>query len=37
MNLLTIGDYYKQRCGRAVEMIVTPCIVISYRGWVAAL
>lgn len=36
MNLLTIGDYYKQRFGRAVEMIVTMCIVISYLGWVAA-
>jgi SSS family solute:Na+ symporter len=36
MNLLTIGDYYKKRFGRAVEMIVTLCIVISYLGWVAA-
>ena len=33
---LTIGDYYKKRFGRAVEMIVTLCIVISYLGWVAA-
>lgn len=36
MNLLTIGDYYKKRYGRAVEMIITLCIVISYLGWVAA-
>jgi SSS family solute:Na+ symporter len=36
MNLLTIGDYYKKRFGRAVEMMVTMCIVISYLGWVAA-
>jgi len=36
MNLLTIGDYYKKRFGRAVEMLVTICIVISYLGWVAA-
>jgi SSS family solute:Na+ symporter len=36
MNLLTIGDYYKKRFGRLVEMIVTICIVISYLGWVAA-
>jgi len=36
MNLLTIGDYYKKRFGRAVEMLVTLCIVISYLGWVAA-
>lgn len=36
MNLLTIGDYYKKRFGRAAEMLVTVCIVISYLGWVAA-
>lgn len=36
MNLLTIGDFYKQRFGRTAEMIVTLCIVVSYLGWVAA-
>lgn len=36
MNLLTIGDYYRHRYGRAVEIIMTICIVISYLGWVAA-
>jgi SSS family solute:Na+ symporter len=36
MNLLTIGDYYRQRYGRTVEIIVSICIVISYLGWVAA-
>ena len=36
MNLLTIGDYYRQKFGRAVEVMVTICIVISYLGWVAA-
>lgn len=36
MNLLTIGDYYRQRYGRVVEVIMTICIVISYLGWVAA-
>jgi SSS family solute:Na+ symporter len=36
MNLLTIGDYYKQRYGRKVEIIVSICIVLSYLGWVAA-
>jgi SSS family solute:Na+ symporter len=36
MNLLTIGDYYRQRYGRVVEIIMTICIVISYLGWVAA-
>jgi len=36
MNLLTIGDYYRNRFGRRVEVLVTICIVISYLGWVAA-
>lgn len=36
MNLLTIGDYYRNRFGRKVEVLVTLCIVASYLGWVAA-
>jgi Na+/proline symporter len=36
MNLLTIGDYYRQRYNRPVEVMVSLCIVISYLGWVAA-
>lgn len=36
MNLLTIGDYYKAKYGRTVEVLVSLCIVISYLGWVAA-
>ncbi|MFM8551704.1 MAG: sodium:solute symporter family protein [Nitrospiraceae bacterium] len=36
MNLLTIGDYYRLRYGRSVEMLCTLCIVASYLGWVAA-
>jgi len=36
LNLLTIGDYYRKRFGRTVEIITTICIVISYLGWVAA-
>ncbi len=36
MNLLTIGDYYKQRYSRVVEILVSICIVISYLGWVSA-
>ena len=36
MNLLTIGDYYKQRYNRPVEVMVSLCIVISYLGWVSA-
>jgi len=36
MNLLTIGDYYRLRYGRLVEVLTTLCIVLSYLGWVAA-
>src|SRR5512147_2729327 len=36
MNLLTIGDYYKKRFGRTVEVLTTIAIVISYLGWVGA-
>lgn len=36
MNLLTIGDFYKKRYGRGVEVLTTIAIVISYLGWVGA-
>ena len=36
MKLLTIGDFFKQRYGRKVELIVSVCICLSYLGWVAA-
>ena len=36
MNLLTIGDFYRNKFGRTVEVLVTICIVVSYLGWVAA-
>jgi SSS family transporter len=36
MNLLTIGDFYRNKFGRTVEILMTICIVISYLGWVAA-
>ncbi|MBI3730158.1 MAG: sodium:solute symporter family protein [Burkholderiales bacterium] len=36
MNLLTIGDYYRNKFGRTAEVFVTLCIVVSYLGWVAA-
>ncbi|HEY6096378.1 MAG TPA: sodium:solute symporter family protein [Gallionellaceae bacterium] len=36
MNLLTIGDYYRLRYGRTVELIAAVCIVLSYLGWVSA-
>lgn len=36
MNLLTIGDYYRLRYGKTVELLTALCIVISYLGWVSA-
>jgi SSS family solute:Na+ symporter len=36
MNLLTIGDFYRVRFNRAVELIMTVFIMISYLGWVSA-
>lgn len=36
LNLLTVGDYYRQRYDRRVEVLCTLCIVASYVGWVAA-
>ncbi len=36
MNLLTIGDYYRVRYNRPVEVLCTLAIVASYLGWVSA-
>jgi len=36
MNLLTIGDYYRLRYNRTVEIACTLAIVGSYLGWVSA-
>ncbi|MGL4514164.1 MAG: sodium:solute symporter family protein [Lacipirellulaceae bacterium] len=36
MNLLTIGDYYRQRYGKSVEMTCSIVSILSYLGWVAA-
>ncbi len=33
---LTLGDYFRARYGRGVEVILTLCIAFSYFGWVAA-
>ena len=35
-NLLTIGDFYRQRFGRGVEVFCSVTIILSYLGWVAA-
>jgi solute:Na+ symporter, SSS family len=36
LNLLTIGDFYRQRFGRGVEVFCSGAIILSYLGWVAA-
>ncbi|MDY0743837.1 sodium:solute symporter family protein [Paucibacter sp. R3-3] len=36
MNLLTIGDFYRQRFGKGVEVFCSATIILSYLGWVAA-
>ena len=36
MNLMTIGDYYRARYGRTVEVLTSLAIILSYLGWVAA-
>ncbi|HCY62451.1 MAG TPA: sodium:solute symporter [Oxalobacteraceae bacterium] len=35
-NLLTIGDYYRQRYGKGIEVFCSVAIILSYLGWVAA-
>lgn len=36
LNIITLGDFYRIRYNRTVEVITTICIVLSYLGWVAA-
>lgn len=36
LNMLTVGDYYRLRYDRTVEVLCTLCIVASYLGWAAA-
>jgi SSS family transporter len=35
-NLLTIGDFYRERYGKGVEIFCSAAIILSYLGWVAA-
>jgi len=35
-NLITLGDYYRQRYGRSIELLCSIMIIASYLGWVAA-
>ena len=33
LNIITIGDFYRMRYNRPVEVLTTLCIVASYLGW----
>ena len=36
MNLMTIGDFYKKRYGKGVEVLTSLAIAASYLGWTSA-
>ena len=36
MDLLTIGDFYRKRFGKKVELACAFFIILSYLGWVGA-
>ena len=36
LNIITLGDFYRSRYNRTVELLTTLAIVVSYLGWVAA-
>ena len=36
MNVLTIGDFFRKRYGKVVEIFCSSAIILSYLGWVAA-
>jgi len=36
MDLLTIGDFYRKRYGKTVEVITSVAITASYLGWTSA-
>ncbi len=36
LNVLTLGDFFRMRYNRTVEILTSLCIVISYLGWVSA-
>lgn len=36
MNILTIGDFYRDRYGKKMELAASICLILSYLGWIAA-
>ena len=36
MKLITLGDFFRQRYNRPVEVVISTAIALSYLGWVSA-
>lgn len=36
LNIITVGDYYRLRYDRTIEILCTLAVVVSYLGWGAA-
>ncbi len=36
LDVLTLGDYFRDRFGRTAEILLSVCIAFSYLGWIAA-
>ena len=36
LDLLTIGDFYRRRYGKLVEVVTSLAITVSYLGWISA-
>ncbi len=36
MKLITLGDFFRQRYNRPVEVVISSAIALSYLGWVSA-
>ncbi|MHB1213874.1 MAG: high affinity choline transporter 1 [Thiobacillus sp.] len=36
MKLLTLGDFFRQRYNRPIEVVISLAIALSYLGWVSA-
>ena len=36
LDVLTLGDYFRDRFGRGAEILLSLCIAFSYLGWIAA-
>ncbi len=36
MKLITLGDFFRQRYNRSIEVVISAAIALSYLGWVSA-